>query len=134
MLGLWLCGCVVGILVQINYHRVPAGLPFPHYATTHIDLNPRHVLVLANGSFYTVDVLSADGKPYSAGQIQASLQAIVDGKPGAGKGGYAEDIGNLTAEDRDIWANARAGLLKSTNNTALLNAVDTGSLRVVLVW
>lgn len=113
-------------MLQINYQKAPAGLPFPHYATQHIDAKPRHILVLAHNTFYKVDVLSTDGAPYSAGQIQASLEAILAAKPAAGAG-QAEAIGNLTAQNRDVWADARNSLCMSAENEKTFNEIDSGA-------
>ena len=117
------------MLSQVNYNAAPAGLPFPHFATKHIDAKPRHVLVLAHGSFFTLDVLSADGKPYSAGQIQASLQAIMDVAPA--KVRQAELLGDLTTCNRDVWADARASIASVAENSKPLELIDSGSFTLL---
>lgn len=86
------------------------------------------MLVLARGSFFTLDVLSADGKPYSAGQIQASLQAIMDVAPA--KVRQAELLGDLTTCNRDVWADARAAIASVPENTKPFELIDSGSFAV----
>lgn len=112
--------------IQVNYQKAPEGLPYPHFATKHIDAKPTHICVLANGSFFKLDVLSVDGKPFSAGQIQRGLEGILAAPRGAGQ---AEAVGNLTAHNRDVWAAARDSILSVPGNDQVFRMIDSGVFR-----
>jgi hypothetical protein len=83
--------------------------------------------VLANGNFFQLDVLTAEGKPFTSGQIQRGLEGILAAPRGACQ---AEAIGNLTAHNRDIWAAARDSLLSIPGNDKVFNMIDSGTLGV----
>lgn len=126
----------VGRDTLINSCPVPAGLPFPHFATEHTPLrgySASHVCVVARGSFFKLEVIRRrTGEPYSAQRIYSALSAILAQNAPSGDGGAAKQLGDLTAGDRDAWAVARVGIQKLPGNQVALDAIDTALLVLVL--
>ncbi|GAA5875991.1 hypothetical protein JCM1840_006240 [Sporobolomyces johnsonii] len=76
--------------------------PHPHPA--------KHIIVMAQDHFYTLDVVSADGsQPISPEELEQGLWAIADDV--VARGPAETSIGVLSADDRDSWTQAREHLL-----------------------
>lgn len=83
----------------------------------------RHIVVLARGHIYALDVLNPDGSLLSAKEIEANLWSIVNHvilQPAA------LSVSSMTALDRDTWSDAREHLLSldSTVNRKSLSKIE----------
>lgn len=87
----------------------------------------RHVAIVRNGNFYTMDVLDQDGNILPAQVIYSNLKSIVD--ENAPRPDH--EISYLTSEERDIWAEAREHLVQ-TGNVSQLTAIDSAIFCLVL--
>ncbi|XP_067935231.1 carnitine O-palmitoyltransferase 2, mitochondrial-like [Watersipora subatra] len=79
------------------------------------DESAKHLLVIRNGNMYTFDCFDADGNVLPAAQIMTNLKHILNDaseKP-------SHSLGWLTAQNRDVWANARQRLLDNGNESQL---------------
>jgi len=88
----------------------------------------RHITVISNGNVFTLEIVSLEGTILEVTGIQAKLEDIV-------KRAHAEGAGSLpilTAEDRDVWADARASLEAVDGNKDKLQAIDAGIIAVCL--
>lgn len=86
----------------------------------------RHIIVISNGNVFTLEIVSLEGTILEVTGIQAKLEDIV-------KRAHAEGAGSLpilTAEDRDVWADARASLEAVDGNKDKLQAIDAGIIAV----
>jgi len=114
--------CLYGIT------RIP-GKPHDHLNIP--NRTARHILVLARGHIYSLDVLAPDHSLLPAKQIEANLWSIVNHVT---LHSAAVPIGSLTALDRDQWTDAREHLLSlsSTVNRDSLSTVEDGLFAVCL--
>lgn len=88
----------------------------------------RHITVLCNGQLFTVEIVSAEGSILDVAGIAAKLDEVKAAAAAAGPGTLAL----LTAEDRDVWADARAALEAEAGNAEKLQALDAGIIAVCL--
>ncbi|WAR59424.1 hypothetical protein PtB15_11B64 [Puccinia triticina] len=91
----------------------------------------RHILILARGHIYSLDILAPDYSLLPAKQIEASLWSIVNHvtlHPAA------VPIGSLTGLDRDRWTDAREHLLSlgTSLNRDSLSTIEDGLFAVCL--
>ncbi len=68
-----------------------------------------HIVVLHNGHFFAMDVLTDSGECRAIEELDGDLRTIL--AMGEGKAGDDEALGILTTANRDEWANARDTLL-----------------------
>ncbi|CAB4041815.1 carnitine O-palmitoyltransferase 2, mitochondrial isoform X6 [Paramuricea clavata] len=81
----------------------------------------RHILVIHNGNYYTVDVINETGAIRPASEILLNLQAIV-----LDDSTHAQyPVAVLTSEDRDPWTSARQELETVMTNTEPLKMIDS---------
>lgn len=74
-----------------------------------------HAVVMRHNKFFSLELLDpATRAPLSFVQLCHQLQRILDGA-----GAKESAIGALSAEDRDVWADAREELLRCGNEAAL---------------
>lgn len=92
--------------------------------------NSRHVLIISNGNYYTLPVISKDGKLYSRKQIYEQLASIKASSFNSLNQQSELSIGTLTLEDRDIWASIRNKLSKT--NESIFDAIDSSLAIFVL--
>lgn len=91
----------------------------------------RHVLVLHRGHACSLDVIGPDGMPYTLGQLEAGLRAVLaqtasDAAPGT-------SVGHLTTLPREDWAATRQALLEiAPGNRGTLDAVESALFCVCL--
>jgi len=118
----WILDSLYGIT------RIP-GKPHDHLNIP--NRTARHILVLARGHIYSLDVLAPDHSLLPAKQIEANLWSIVNHVT---LHSAAVPIGSLTALDRDQWTDAREHLLSlsSTVNRDSLSTVEDGLFAVCL--
>jgi len=88
----------------------------------------RHVVVIHDGKYFKVEVITADGKHASPAALEGVMQSIVSGFKDAPK----VDIGVLSGEDREWWAKERKSLEDSPVNHASLKDIDSAMIVVVL--
>lgn len=84
------------------------------------EANTRHIAVLKNGNFYSVDVLNAQGNIESPEVILGRLKYVLS--TSAPPAEYP--IGVLSAENRDTWATLRQHLV-NTGNESALHTIDS---------
>lgn len=102
----------------VRVPTTPADVPVAH------DKSTNHIVVLRNNRYYKLDV---GGR--SASEITKALEQIKKDADTA-EGSY---IGVLTADDRDVWTEARRHLLSvSQRNTDTITAIDSAILLVCL--
>ncbi|MEV4056374.1 choline/carnitine O-acyltransferase [Amycolatopsis sp. NPDC049688] len=79
----------------------------------------RHIVVFSQGTPFRMDVIAADGRPYSPAQLAEGLRAIL-------KDDHALDVlpGHLTTKARAEWAASRTALLEA-GNAAALETIET---------
>ncbi|MDQ7806303.1 choline/carnitine O-acyltransferase [Amycolatopsis sp. A133] len=88
-------------------------------ARTRFPSPERHIVVFSKGTPFRMDVLAADGRPYSPAQLADGLRAIL-------KDDHGTDVpaGPLTTKARAEWAASRAALLEA-GNAAALETIET---------
>jgi carnitine O-acetyltransferase len=74
----------------------------------------RHIVVLFRGAMVRLDVLDADGRPYTPAEIGAGLRAAMAAVPDRGAA-----LGHLTTKARADWAASRQALLDAGNAESL---------------
>ncbi|SFW72089.1 choline/carnitine O-acyltransferase [Amycolatopsis australiensis] len=79
----------------------------------------RHIVVFRRGTPFRMDVIAADGRPYSPAQLAEGLRAIL-------KDDRVTDVsaGHFTTKARAEWAASRAALLEA-GNAAALETIET---------
>eukprot|EP00299_Pterocystis_sp_00344_P016766 c8410_g1_i2.p1 GENE.c8410_g1_i2~~c8410_g1_i2.p1 ORF type:complete len:642 (+),score=143.52 c8410_g1_i2:53-1927(+) len=102
-----------GIDELINYLGQPKYLPTVHYLTQFKPCEPKHVIVIANGHFFTVDALKADGTVESVENLEAHIESIRRTAASI-PSSTSKNVGNFTAIDRDTWAKAREALITAS--------------------
>ncbi|GAA5879501.1 hypothetical protein JCM16303_003226 [Sporobolomyces ruberrimus] len=92
-----------------------AHAPHPHPA--------KHMVVMANDHFYSLDVISSDGNGVAPSEIEKGLWAIAED---ATRRGPAEtSVGVLSGDDRDSWTATREHLLTlSPTNRASVTQIE----------
>lgn len=92
-----------------------AHAPHPHPA--------KHMIVMANDHFYSLDVVSSDGNGIAPSEIEKGLWAIAED---ATRRGPAEtSVGVLSGDDRDSWTATREHLLTlSPTNRASVTQIE----------
>jgi carnitine O-acetyltransferase len=83
-------------------------------ARTRFPSPERHIVVFHRDTPFRMDVLDADGRPYSPEQLADGLRAIL-------KDDHVTDVpaGHFTTKARAEWAASRAALLEAGNGDAL---------------
>ncbi|HEY1918575.1 MAG TPA: choline/carnitine O-acyltransferase [Streptosporangiaceae bacterium] len=89
----------------------------------------RHIVVFFRGNMFRLDVLDADGRPYSAARLAAGLRTIM----AADRAAPGTSVGHLTTMARADWAASRQALLAcDPANPAALDQVETALLCLCL--
>jgi carnitine O-acetyltransferase len=86
-----------------------------------------HIVAVRHNKFYKVDVI-VDGWELSTDQIQAQLE-LVKKMAGNQKG---EEIGLLSSNDRDSWADAKDHLVSLGDNAAAMEAIESAIMLICL--
>lgn len=87
----------------------------------------KHIVVIRKNNIYKV-LHEVDGKQLSTAELEAQFKRVYEL---AGSRGAA--VGALTSENRDIWTDARAVLLKAhAGNAAALETIESASFVVCL--
>ncbi len=112
--------------------RVPGRLVdrvrTPYSEETPGPATARHILVLARGHLYRLDVVGPDG-PYPAPTLAAALRDIDD----AAAADRGQGLGSLTTLARADWAAVRDDLVDARPaNAALLETIETALFAVAL--
>lgn len=91
----------------------------------------RHIVVFFRGGLFRMDVLNADGVPYSLADLESALRALTDSdEPPAGSD---FPVGHLTTMARAEWAATRESLLThDLRNADALEDVETALFCVCL--
>jgi carnitine O-acetyltransferase len=90
----------------------------------------RHILVIARGGMWAVDVVAAGNMPYETGEIAGALRSVLSAA-GHGRAWRGQGTGALTSKARAEWASSRDALL-AAGNEAVLDIVETALFCVVL--
>jgi carnitine O-acetyltransferase len=108
-----------------------ARIPHPSRDAMLYHPNSRHMVVLSHNHYYTVEIITEDGGVVPEKNIQRQLQLILNE---SGPFGSREpDIGVLTADWRDSWANMRSELISThEDNRRTLNMIDSALFVLVL--
>ncbi|WP_433575241.1 choline/carnitine O-acyltransferase [Nocardia brasiliensis] len=104
--------------------RVPYSAEWPGPSTA------KHVVVFFRGSMFRMDVLGADGVPYSLDDLADGLREVL--KAGARSTRTDSAVGHLTTKARAEWAASRQSLLAEPANAAALDTVETALFCVCL--
>ncbi|AFU03360.1 choline/carnitine O-acyltransferase [Nocardia brasiliensis] len=104
--------------------RVPYSAEWPGPSTA------KHVVVFFRGSMFRMDVLGADGVPYSLDDLADGLREVL--KAGARSTRTDSAVGHLTTKARGEWAASRQSLLAEPANAAALDTVETALFCVCL--
>jgi carnitine O-palmitoyltransferase 2 len=80
----------------------------------------QHIVVNHRSHQFAVKVADESGNPLPESQIYARLKAIVD----LNVTEAAHDVGALTADNREQWAEARINMIRNPVNEKSLNTVD----------
>jgi carnitine O-acetyltransferase len=89
----------------------------------------RHILVIARGGMWAVDVTGGGNLPYEVADIAGALRSVLSAEPG--QAGLGQGVGALTSKARAEWARSREALL-AAGNRAALDVVETALFCVVL--
>lgn len=89
----------------------------------------RHIVVLVNDRFFTLDIFRRDGSVVSEGDLRAALEGILKKSR---EGENQAPVSVFTSQNRDTWAVNRAHLLNDSVNHQSLHAVDTALFVVAL--
>ncbi|MFI6217439.1 choline/carnitine O-acyltransferase [Nocardia brasiliensis] len=104
--------------------RVPYSAEWPGPSTA------KHVVVFFRGSMFRMDVLGADGAPYSLDDLADGLREVL--KAGARSTRTDSAVGHLTTKARAEWAASRQSLLAEPANAAALDTIETALFCVCL--
>lgn len=89
--------------------------PHPHPA--------RHVVVMANDHFYSLDVVDKDGNGVSASELEKGFWSIAH--DAQKRGPAATSVGVLSGDDRDSWTSTREHLVSlSPTNRASVSRIE----------
>ncbi|KAF6034717.1 hypothetical protein EB796_006976 [Bugula neritina] len=80
---------------------------------------PRHIVVMHNNQFFSLDMYGSDGKPLGEMQIHKLLSKIVANSQDEGPA-----VGVLTTGNRNTWAKTHASLLKLGDNPSHLDKIE----------
>ncbi|GAA5919003.1 hypothetical protein JCM1841_002686 [Sporobolomyces salmonicolor] len=112
-----------------QYKRVFGVTRLPQIPTDELVHSPhphpaKHIIVMAQDHFYTLDVLTADrSQPCSPEELEQGLWAIAG--DAIARGPAETSIGVLSADDRDSWTRAREHLLAlSPTNRASVTQIE----------
>ncbi|KAI6197967.1 Carnitine O-palmitoyltransferase 2, mitochondrial [Aphelenchoides besseyi] len=84
---------------------------------------PRHVLVIRNGNFYTIDVFGEDGMIKTPQEIHACLAKVLSDSEASAQPNTC--IGSLTTMERNAWAKTRREILaQSRRNVESFKQID----------
>lgn len=83
--------------------------------------NSRHVLIMRNGHFYTLEAMQPDGLPTLSAKVHSQLAWILS-QPDALP---PHPLGYLTAINRDQWAELHQELVSNEENKAALEQIDS---------
>ncbi|XP_035684384.1 carnitine O-acetyltransferase-like isoform X2 [Branchiostoma floridae] len=91
------------------------------------DDRPRHIVVVHNNQFFSLDVYDNNWKPLSQDLIHAQLQRVVcqSKHPGV-------PVGILTTENRDTWGRVYKVLKKDKHNKRSLEAINKSMFMLCL--
>uniref|UniRef100_UPI002454D065 choline/carnitine O-acyltransferase n=1 Tax=Nocardia brasiliensis TaxID=37326 RepID=UPI002454D065 len=96
--------------------RVPYSAEWPGPSTA------KHVVVFFRGSMFRMDVLGADGAPYSLDDLADGLREVL--KAGARSTRTDSAVGHLTTKARAEWAASRQALLAQPANAAARGLIE----------
>ncbi|MEU7629644.1 choline/carnitine O-acyltransferase [Nocardia sp. NPDC049220] len=89
-----------------------------------------HIVVFFRGSMFRMEVIGADGAPYSPEDLADGLRAVL--KAGARPARTDTAVGHLTTKARAEWAVSRQKLLAEPANAAALDTIETALFAICL--
>ncbi len=114
-----------------EYSRVLSSTRIPGATRDALEQYPdsRHVVVVRENRFFSLDVLDEQGRVYAAEDLERALHRIVDDVESAGP-----PLGVLTTDRRRVWAQVRDEHLRRgpAPARAFLEAVESAILLLVL--
>ena len=114
-----------------EYSRVLASTRIPGAAKDRLEHYPdsRHVVVVRNNGFFSLDVLDEVGCPYAVEDLERALRRIIDETETTGT-----PVGLLTTDRRRVWARVREEHLERGHRPTQesLTAVERAILLLVL--
>ncbi|KDE03214.1 carnitine O-acetyltransferase [Microbotryum lychnidis-dioicae p1A1 Lamole] len=99
-----------------------------------VDLESRHIVVMARGQFYWFDVLDSKNRPcLTERALLSNLTAIVSDAARTPRNQVAQSaLGVLSTERRAIWAGHRERLMSDQGNSMCLDVLDKALFVVCL--
>ena len=104
-----------------NACRIPAPKEDYSVKIPETDARGDHVVAIRKNRFYKVPITGKDGKRAT---VEALREAFYSIYAMADKEGEGAALGNLTAGNRDHWADARGHLIETDTNVKSLEAVE----------
>ncbi|GAA6010965.1 hypothetical protein JCM11491_005885 [Sporobolomyces phaffii] len=111
-----------------QYSRVFGVTRLPHHPSDTLAHSPhphpaKHIVVLANDHFYSLDVVSSDGDGIAPQELERGLWAIAE--DARKRGPAPTSVGVLSGDDRDSWTATREHLLAlSPTNRASVTQIE----------
>eukprot|EP00547_Thalassionema_nitzschioides_P001493 CAMPEP_0194206622 /NCGR_PEP_ID=MMETSP0156-20130528/5591_1 /TAXON_ID=33649 /ORGANISM="Thalassionema nitzschioides, Strain L26-B" /LENGTH=652 /DNA_ID=CAMNT_0038933183 /DNA_START=106 /DNA_END=2064 /DNA_ORIENTATION=+ len=89
-----------------------------------------HAVVARKGHFFSIKLCDESGMPVALGDLQTALERVIE----AADNSEALEIGILTSNDRDSWADAREALLEAggVEMAAAMEELESGALLLCL--
>ena len=107
--GAAICGAYPLDMSQYSNLLRSTRIPKPGIDELVVSPGSRHIVIQRKGTFYKLDVLTADGGTVPLAQLHGALQSIVD-QADASPAPPDEAVGLLTGLDRDSWSTLREKL------------------------
>ncbi|XP_013415789.1 carnitine O-acetyltransferase isoform X2 [Lingula anatina] len=121
-------------LCMIQYYRILSSCRVPgakHDSVVQFPADspnpPRHIVVIRNNHFFSLDVYGQNGKPLNVDQIHKQLMRIVDKSEHP-----TPHVGILTTENRNTWGSAFKRLIKNKTNKATIEEIQHSIFAVCL--
>ncbi|EJD50699.1 acyltransferase ChoActase/COT/CPT [Auricularia subglabra TFB-10046 SS5] len=87
-----------------------------------------HVVLVRKNKFFEVQLAHPNGKWLSTKELEVQIQKVID----AAGSSKALPVGALTSDNRDLWADARAELVKSKLSAESLHRIESAMVVVCL--
>ncbi|GAA5848239.1 hypothetical protein JCM5353_009021 [Sporobolomyces roseus] len=117
-----------GPFEMFQYSRVFGVTRLPHHPSDTMVHSPhphpaKHIIVLANDHFYSLDVVTSDGNGIAPSELEKGLWAIAE--DAMNRGPATTSVGVLSGDDRDSWTATREHLLSlSPTNRASVTQIE----------
>lgn len=92
-----------------------------------LDISAKHIVVLRNGHFYSLDVLDKNGYIISPLELASNINYILEDTTSQ----VETSVGVLTASNRNTWASARVHI-ENIGNQDILKKIDSAAFVLIL--